>query len=151
MKPLSFDAALTRMAALCSVSEHCESEIREKLQRAGMTHDDIDRIVDHLYDEDFLNTSRYCRAFAHDKLLFAHWGRFKIQQALRMKGLPATDISEALDTLPEDDYRKILEDLLDQKARTLTDEDEYIRRGKLMRFAAGRGFTLDEINDALNL
>ena len=145
---MTYEQALGRMAALCSTAEHCESEIREKLQRAAVAGHDIERIIERLYDGGYLDTARYCRAFAHDKLCFAHWGRFKIQQALRMKGLPAADIGEALDTLPEDEYQKILEDLLNQKARTLTDDDEYIRRGKLMRFAAGRGFTLDEINQA---
>ena len=139
------------MAALCSVSEHCESEIREKLHRADVAERDIQRVVERLYDEGFLDTLRYCRAFSHDKLCFTHWGRVKIGQALRVKGLPSDDIRTALDELSEDEYQGILHDLLQQKMRTLTDEDEYVRRGKLMRFAAGRGFTFDEINRALYL
>ena len=136
------------MAALCSVSEHCESEIREKLQRAAMSTADIQRIIDALYDGGYLDTARYCRAFSRDKLRFAHWGRIKIQQALRMKGLPAPDIREALNALDDelgDEYQRILHDLLDQKSRSLHDEDDYTRRNKLIRFATSRGFTLDEI------
>jgi anaerobic ribonucleoside-triphosphate reductase activating protein len=41
------------MAALCSTSEHCESEIREKLSRAGLESCDIERIIDHLVDDNF--------------------------------------------------------------------------------------------------
>ena len=134
--------ALSRMAALCSTSE---SEIRVKLQKAAMSASDIQRIIDRLYDEHFLDTARYCRAFARDKLRFNHWGRIKIQQALRMKGLPEADIRLALDELPEDEYLQILHDLLTAKAHTLHDEDEYTRRAKLCRFAAGRGFTVEEI------
>ena len=137
------------MAALCSLSEHCESEVREKLQRIGMSEVDIQRIIDNLYDEHFLDTARYCLAFSRDKLRFTHWGRIKIQQALRMKGLPDKDIREALEALPEDEYSNILQSLINQKARALDDEDEYIRRGKIIRFAAGRGFTMDEILNAL--
>ncbi len=142
---MDYDSALSRMAALCSISEHCESEIRQKLQRAALPVEDIDRLIDRLYDEGYLDCARYCRAYASDQLRFAHWGRLKIQQALRMKGLPAKDISEALAELPEEEYRRVLEGVLQQKSRTLSDEDEYIRRGKLMRYAAGRGFTPDEI------
>ena len=133
------------MASLCSASEHCESEIRERLQKAGMSATDIQRVVDRLYDERYLDTTRFCRAFSRDKLRFTHWGRMKIQQALRMKGLPDNDIREALEALPEDEYRQILVLLLRQKARTLTDTDTYIRRGKLLRFATNRGFTPEEI------
>ena len=152
MKPLTYEQALSRMTALCSASEHSECEIREKLQRAAMAEPDINRVVDFLYDEGYLDTLRYCRAFAHDKLCFAHWGRIKIQQALRMKGLPQDDIRCALDELPEDEYRAVLEQLLEQKARSLSDDDdEYTRTGKLLRFAAGRGFTFDEISKSLPL
>ena len=73
------------MAAFCSISEHCESEVRERLQKAGVSPDEADRIVDYLYDEQYLDAARYCRAFARDRLRFAHWGRVKIQQALRLK------------------------------------------------------------------
>ena len=141
------------MAALCSVSEHCESEIREKLQKVGMFDADIQRLIDALYDGGYLDTARYCRAFSRDKLRFAHWGRIKIQQALRMKGLPDGDIRQALSALDEelgDEYRSILKEALEQKSRTLHDEDDYTRRGKLIRFAASRGFTPDEILDILN-
>ena len=137
------------MASLCSGSEHCESEVREKLQRGGMSPDDIQRIVDYLYEEQYLDNLRYCRAFAHDKLRFARWGRVKIQQALRQKAIPDAAISIALDELSEAEYRRILHDLAQQKERTLKDEDEYTRRGKLIRFLAGRGFTMDEILDSL--
>ena len=93
---MTFEQALSRMAALCSSSEHCESEIREKLQKAAVSDSDIERIVEQLYSEQYLDSARYCRAFAHDRLRFARWGRLKIQQALRLKGLPNTDISDAL-------------------------------------------------------
>ena len=147
---MTYEQALGRMAALCSTAEHCESEIREKLQRAALLETDIQRIVDYLYDEQYMDTARYCRAFAHDRLRFAHWGRVKIQQALRQRGLPDNDIRQALADLPADEYCRVLEELLEQKARSLHEEDDYTRRGKLIRFAAGRGFTIDEVLHALN-
>ena len=147
---MTYEQALGRMAALCSTAEHCESEIREKLQRAALPETDIQRIVDYLYDEQYMDTARYCRAFVHDRLRFAHWGRVKIQQALRQRGLPDNDIRQALADLPADEYCRVLEELLEQKARSLHEEDDYTRRGKLIRFAAGRGFTIDEVLHALN-
>lgn len=139
------------MAAFCSLSEHCESEVRERLQKVAVSADDADRIVDYLYDEQYLDAARYCHAFSRDRLRFAHWGRVKIQQALRLKGLSDGDIRQALDELPEDEYRSILRNILQQKLRSLSaDEDDYTRRGKLIRFATGRGFTMDEILDMLD-
>ena len=150
---MTYETAISRMAALCSTGEHCESDIREKLQRAAVSDDDAQRIIDRLYQEGFLDTARYCRAFSRDKLRFSHWGRVKIQQALRMKGLPDDDIREALWNLDDElgeEYAAILRDTLEQKNRTLHDTNDYIRRGKLIRFAASRGFTMDEILEALD-
>ena len=149
-KPLTYEVALSRMAAFCSLSEHCESEVRERLQKAAVSVDDADRIIDYLYEEKYLDVGRYCRAFSRDRLRFAHWGRIQIQQALRQKGLPDRDIRQALDELPEDEYRSILRSTLQQKLRSLPEgEDDFTCRGKLLRFATGRGFTMDEILDNL--
>lgn len=149
MKKVTPEAAFNKMAALCSLSEHAESDIRERLQKAALSDEEIQKIIVRLYEEDYLNTSRYCRAFAHDRLRFAHWGRVKIQQALRMKGLPQSDIKEAIDNLPDDEYLAALQATLEQKARSIGDDDEYARRAKLIRFAAARGFTPSEILDEL--
>ncbi|MBR0243353.1 MAG: RecX family transcriptional regulator [Bacteroidaceae bacterium] len=139
------------MAAFCSISEHCESEVRERLQKAGVSPDEADRIVDYLYDEQYLDAARYCRAFSRDRLRFAHWGRIKIQQALRLKGLPDADIRQALEELPAEEYQSILRSILQQKRRSLPDdEDAYTLKGKLIRFATGRGFTMDEILEHLD-
>lgn len=151
MKALSYDEGLSRMAAFCSISEHCESEVRERLQKAAMPSSEIQKIVDHLYDEDYINTARYCRAFAHDRLRFARWGRLKIQQALRLKGLPDSDIREALDDLSDKEYKEALRATLEQKRRSLGDngDDDYAIRAKLMRYAASHGFTPSEILDEI--
>lgn len=148
-RSLTFEEALSRMTAFCSTSEHCESEVRERLRKAVVAPSDADRIVDFLYAERYLDSARFCRAFASDRLRFAHWGRLKIQQALRLKGLPEADIREALEALPREAYSEVLGSLLRQKQRSLPDEDDYVLRGKLIRFLASHGFTMDEILDAL--
>ena len=142
---LTLDEAFNRMAALCSVSEHCESDVRERLRRAAMSAEGIQSIVDRLYDEQYLDAARYCRAFSRDRLRFSHWGRMKIQHALRQKGLPDADIRQALSELPEDEYRLILTGVLEQKAASLGSGDDAACRAKLVRFALQRGFTMEEV------
>lgn len=148
---LGFDQALYKMAALCSTAEHCESEVREKLRRMGLPEAEADRIIDRLYDERYIDTSRYCHAYVRDKFRFAHWGRVKIEQGLKLKRLPEADIRQALATeLPPDDYRRLLLQTIQQKADSLPDEpNDYNRRAKLIRFAVGRGFALSEVLDVI--
>ena len=140
---MTYEQALNRAAALCSSGEHCEKQIREKLEKWEVAEDDANRIIERLCEGKFLDSRRFCHAFASDKLRYNQWGRFKIRMALRMLNLPDTDIQEALDALDENEYRNILNKILDAKARTLHDTDSYIRTGKLVRFATSRGFEAD--------
>ena len=63
--------ALSRMAAYCASAEHCRAEVVEKLQRWGIAYDAIDRIIDRLEQEQYIDEERYCRAFIRDKYRFA--------------------------------------------------------------------------------
>ena len=99
----------------------------------------------HLVEERYLDTTRYSRFFTRDKYRFNQWGRMKIIQALRMRHVPAEDIEVGLEEIDAQEYDNILRDLLEKKARSLKATSDYERNTKLVRFAAGRGFTMDEI------
>ncbi|MDE5959059.1 MAG: RecX family transcriptional regulator, partial [Muribaculaceae bacterium] len=76
------------------------------------------------------------------RYLYSRWGRLKISQALRLKRVDREYIDEALDEeIDQQVYEANLLALLRAKLRQLPDsDDEYAICGKLMRFAAGRGF-----------
>ena len=82
--------ALNRVAAYCSTAEHCRAEIAEKLQRWGIAYDAIDRIINRLEQEKYIDEERFCRAFINDKYRFAKWGKMKIGQALQLKKISSS-------------------------------------------------------------
>lgn len=133
------------MAALCSTSEHCESDIRQRLAKAGMSASDIQAVVSSLYAEGFLHAARYCRAFASDQMRFSRWGPAKIAAALRQKGLPAADIQQAIAELPAEELQDVLRQVIGSKIRQTTNPT----REKLLRFAASRGFAYDDAAQAI--
>ena len=122
-KTLTPPEALHRAAALCSSSEHCITDIRERLVQ-----------------ERFIDEERYDIAFAKDKFRFSGWGRIKIRYALQQKRIGNNDIVNALSLIDEEAYTTLLADLLEKKSRSINDEDVEVRRSKLLRFAASRGF-----------
>jgi len=132
--------ALSRAAALCSRSEHCSSELRCKLEKSGLSQEQILRLLSHLQKEGYLDDARYARAYASDQFRFARWGRLKIRQALRMKRIAEPLIGEALAVISEEDYRKTLESLLRDKQRSLRVSSPAELSAKLLRFAYSRGF-----------
>ena len=141
--------ALAKLTALCAGSEQCEYQMREKLEKWGIAPREIDDIISYLYEEKYLDEERFAHAYARDKMRYSQWGRQKIDQHLRMLHVSAAVRREALEALPEEEYTAMLEHVLKVKARSLKAESEYERRGKLIRFALGRGFEMDGIMDAL--
>lgn len=139
----NYSEALSAAAGYCSLAEHCRSEVVDKLKRFELTPDEQATLIKRLTDEGYLNESRYVKAFVKDKFRFSKWGRIKIRYALRQKGLSSTLTDEGLLEIAEEDYREMLSDLLRQKKRSVKANSPYELRGKLLRFAAGRGFELD--------
>lgn len=151
-KPITEADALNRLAAYCSVSEHCRADVREKLQKWGLSVEATERIVSRLEEANFLDESRYAKAYVHDKLRFSGWGKRKIALALQQKHVARTTFQPFLDALDAEEYLQILRKALEQKARTLKAEDgDYQRRLKLTRFAMSRGFSYEDIRQCMDL
>lgn len=149
-KPISPDQALARLAALCAKGEHCTGELRDKLRLWAIPPDDADRIVDTLVDQHFVDDARFCRAFANDKIRYDHWGRRKIEQALYMKHVPQAASQPVLDAIPDEDYLAVLRPLLQAKWPTINAKTDYERSMKLIKFAMGRGFSLQLIRQCID-
>lgn len=147
-RQLTFEQALSRAASLCSTSEHCIADIREKLSRWGIVPADADKIIDQLIDEKYIDESRYAMAYARDKLRFSHWGRVKIRMMLRMQHIPEQFIREALNDFDSQEYNEIARNVIMNKAGN-ADLDDYTSRAKVIRFALQRGFEMEEIDNVL--
>lgn len=148
-KTVSEAEALQKLSALCARSEHSSGEMREKMRRWAMPQDEIERVVERLVSERFVDDERFARLFVRDKMRFDRWGSRKIEQSLRMKGVAQDIVDGVLAEIPDDDYVEILRPLLAAKRRTVKAASDYELNAKLMRFAAGRGFTMDVIQQCL--
>lgn len=149
MKKISYEQALHKLAAYCSKAERCNYDIRKKLTAWEFPESEQEKLIQHLNKEGFLDERRFCKAFVNDKSKFNRWGTYKIKHELRQRNIPESYIKEALLLIsPEDSYLQ-LKLILDNKRKTIKGKDEYDIRNKLIRFAAGRGFSLEEINRVL--
>ncbi|MDX9919122.1 MAG: regulatory protein RecX [Paludibacter sp.] len=145
-KEYSFEELLHKAASYCSISEHCISDVDDKLTAWGMTEDKKHKIIDKLIKDDFINEKRYCIAFTKDKFHFNKWGKIKISYSLKQKGLDSKLIDMALKTIDEGEYEEMLAVLLKNKLKTIKWEYEYEKMGKLFNFAQSRGFESNVID-----
>ncbi|MBO7113906.1 MAG: RecX family transcriptional regulator [Bacteroidaceae bacterium] len=141
----------TRAEAYCSAAEHCRSEVRAMLERHGAEKPYIESIINNLVKEGFIDESRYARAFVHDKVRFAKWGRVKIAQALWQKRIPQDITDAALESIDYDDYLAALRDVVKAKFRTVKGATEYERKMKTMRSVCSRGYEPALVRKLLDL
>lgn len=146
---MSYDEILYKLAAKCSVSEQCMSDIEAKLSRYDLTEEERTRILRHLVEEKYIDDRRYAEAFVRDKYRFNKWGRIKIAQGLRMKGIDSETISTAMEAIDEAEYLDILRDLIKAKRKSTRGKNDYEINGKLVRFATGRGFEYTAIRECM--
>jgi regulatory protein len=149
MKQLTEAEALHQAAAYCSMSERCIQEVIKKITCDTISLEAQQRIIDYLLKENFINETRYVQSFVNDKLRFNKWGRIKIGYELNRKGIDSETRKDALDNIKSAQYTEILFNLLKSKKRTIKSKDDRDLYTKLLRFAAGRGFTFNEANDCL--
>ncbi|MCD8079925.1 MAG: RecX family transcriptional regulator [Bacteroides sp.] len=149
MKTITETEALQRVASYCSAAEHCRAEVFDKLQKWSIPYDGIERILTYLEREGYLDEERYCRAFVKDKYRFDKWGRRKIAQALHLKKISSACVNKCLQEMDQEEYQQGLRKLLEAKRRSIRAGDDYQRNAKLIRFALGRGFEMNEIRTCL--
>ena len=134
--------------AYCAAAEHCCYEVQQKLLQWEATPEQIEHILCHLKQYNYLDEQRYCHAFVHDKLLYQGWGRMKMRAQLQAKHLPSNTIKQAIEDIDEQTYQEVLQKVIASKKRSLKSNDPLLRE-KLIRFCLQRGFTYEEIAGVL--
>ena len=144
---LSKPEALAKAQAYCARAEHCAADVRRKLYEWQVNPLFFDSIEEKLYEDDYLNDTRFCRAYVHDKVAYQRWGRMKIQAGLRALNLPEKTIREALENIDETLYFNNLRALIASRKVEWLDTQPAIREDKCLRFLLQRGFTYEEIKN----
>lgn len=140
--------ALQKAASFCAYQERTVKETRQRLYDWELSEEEIVWVLEELKTQNFLNEERFARAFARGKFRVKKWGRLKIRQEMKLKGVPNDLIQKGLTEIDGDDYEAALRDLLEKKARGLKGEPMAVKQ-KLVRFALSRGFESDIVWELL--
>ena len=141
--------AYTRLSALCAMGERCCYDMQKKMKNWELPEGAEDRIVEKLVKERFIDEGRFARAFVKDKFRYNRWGRVRIQQELRLRQIPQKHIDEALEEIESDDNLSTLSEIIRKKRPSVKGKNEYEIKGKLIRFALGRGFSMEDITKVI--
>ena len=141
--------ALAKAESFCVYQERSQKEVRYKLVEWGMRGDELEEILTDLIINNFLNEERFAKSYASGKFNIKHWGRIKIKQGLKLKGVPDKILQKAIYSIDDDDYLQTIEKLALKKAQNLNENDPFKRKNKLMSYLQAKGFETDLILLAL--
>lgn len=140
-KSYSVEEATRAAEHFCAYQERCHQDVERKLKKIGMIDDAIDQIIPHLLQHNFLNETRFAKAFAGGKFRIKKWGRVRIVRELKMRGLNKRTIDIGLAEISDSDYYETLETLSRKRNDQLTSEtNKYKRRKKLADYLLYRGW-----------
>ena len=95
---------LEKIQSYCHYQERCIKEVRNKLFSLKATNKTVDKILQSLIDNDYLNEDRYARMFIQGKLRIKKWGRIKLKYELRLKGLDINIIDDNINKIKDEEY-----------------------------------------------
>jgi regulatory protein len=150
-KEMTGQQAFRKLAELCARSEHCQHEMLEKMRQWGVPEGERAEVMERLVNERYVDDERYARAFIYDKIRYNKWGRRKVEQALWMKHIDSSIGDAILDEVDDEEYLTILRPMLQQKRKSIKADSEYEATMKLIKFALGRGFTMDLIEKCVKI
>ena len=143
--------AYARMTRICARKEYAPYEIRQKLLLLGLADNVVDKLVKRLIKERYIDERRYAESYIRDKLHFNKWGKRKIELHLAQKRISPDVVGDAFAQFSESQFSELLLLLLQKKLKSVSGRSVPERRMKLLRYALGRGFTVDEIGQCLKM
>ena len=140
---------LIKAANFCAYQERTHKEVRKKLGELEVLGDDAEEIITYLIENNYLNEERFARVFAGSKFRQKKWGRIKIRQELKMRGMSEYCLKAGMSEIDGDDYMITLQEIIKKKSKDIKDSNKSIVRQKLVKFALSKGFENDLVFDVV--
>lgn len=145
-KALTYEQTKEKALRLLEFRSHSEKELSDKLKRAGAKDDDIERVLSFCREYKFVNDAEYAKRKARDLQNLKKFGKRRIYQELRVKGISDEDIEEALAELEFMEEEDILYPLVEKK---LKGDFEQKNIDKCIRYFIYRGYDLGDIKSCI--
>ncbi len=134
------EEALDKLQRYCVYQDRCHQEVRSKLLDLGVYGDDLENVITDLIAENFLNEERFACSYARGKFRMKRWGRIRIKQELKRRQISAYCLRKAMEEIDEEEYLKVLREMLEKKLKTVKGPNQFQRNGKAGTYAIGKGY-----------
>ena len=144
-KLFTFKETKQKLADYCVYQDRCHQEVEQKMREYVLIPEAKDEILLYLMQENYLNEERFTRSYIRGKFYMKSWGKNKIRNHLKFKGISSKLIDSCWDEIDENDYQKTLERVWEKYYSTLKGLKEYQKNMKTTKYLMTRGFEYSEI------
>lgn len=129
-----------KLEAYCAYQERCHDEVINKMRAMAVAAEDIDNVVVHLIEHNFLNEERFAQVFARGKHRIKHWGKTRIINELKIRNVSQYNINTALKEIPEEQYEQTFDALSTKHWNSIKENNVQKKRKKFCDFLLRKGF-----------
>lgn len=126
----AYPHALETAMQYLAMQEHSGQEVRARLLRSCYDETTVDRVMDTLDTHSLVSDARFAEQWTHSRS--RKYGKSRIAQELRMKGVSNQEVQAALDTIPEEEEYRLALDQARKMCRKFQNDPKKIAQS-LMR------------------
>lgn len=144
------EAALAKLQRYCAYQERCHADVKEKLYGFGLAPLEVENIIVHLIEENYLNEERFAILYAGGHFRTKKWGRLKILRGLKEKRISEYCIKKAMREIDMDDYAATLLKLAATKWELLRGNGPVQRKTKCWNYLIQKGYEPNLVGEVLS-
>jgi len=132
----------------CAYQERSQKEVVQKLHDLGADSNEIDLVIVHLIEHNFLNEERFARNFVNGKHSIKKYGKIRIISELKRKNISTNTIDKALEEISDEQYQNTFMQLAEKIWNSITEKNITKKKKKFYDNLFSKGYEMDLINEA---
>lgn len=144
------DEIKKKLEYYCVYQDRCHQEVEKKIQEYQLIPEAREKILLHLFQENFLNEERFSKSFARGKFRIKKYGKQRIVKELKYRGISAYNIKTALKEIDDDEYVITANLLIEKKKDSLNESNVIIKRKKITDYMLRKGYEFNLIQEIIN-
>lgn len=150
LKSYTVEEATKKLEYYCSYQDRCHDEVITKLKSLGMIPQAIDHIIVHLIEHNFLNEERFACSFARGKHNIKKWGKFRIENELKLRNISKYNIIKALKEIPNETYIENFHLLAEKQWEFVQEKNLQKKKKKVSDYLLRKGWESHLVFDKIN-
>lgn len=148
-KVYTVEEATKKLEYYCSYQDRCHDEVITKLKSLGMIPQAIDHIIVHLIEQNFLNEERFACSFARGKHNIKKWGKFRIENELKLRNISKYNITKALKEISQETYIENFHLLAEKQWNSVFESNLQKKKKKVSDYLLRKGWESNLVYEKL--